>query len=407
MSEQSRRSFIASGVSAALMARGLVAHASASGLDRGSKIPDDQSIRELLQHRIEVEKRTVGMAACVVAPDRTHIITCGRQRLSDGHPVTSDTVFEIGSITKVFTALLLADMVRRGELKLDDPVAHYVPADLHVPMIDGRQITLADLATHTSGLPRWPPLPGSVGPSASVAERNKFLEAAARFGLEDLKAWFANFQPEPHPPTAGGWWYSNVGFTLLGIALAHRAGQSFEALLKARVIDHIGLRETTFHPTMAMKPRIAESHDSTLKPVAPSGSGLLFTASGGLVSTPRDFSSFATALLPSSQTPIGADEQILLTVRRPAPWIGGVQALGWEVLNSPDGAFVSKDGVTNGQAASMVFDPDKRLAVVVFSNTTPNLEQSTLSGGGVGAADMARHLLRPKIPLAGQGGINY
>jgi serine-type D-Ala-D-Ala carboxypeptidase/endopeptidase len=87
--------------------------------------------------------------------------------------------------------------------------------------------------------------------------------------------------------------------------------------------------------------------------------------------------------------------------------IGGVQALGWEVLNAPGGAFVSKDGVTWGQAASMVFDPDRRLAIVVFSNTVPDLRPSTPSGGGVGAADIARHLLRPQIPLGGEGGTRY
>jgi len=68
---------------------------------------------------------------------------------------------------------------------------------------------------------------------------------------------------------------------------------------------------------------------------------------------------------------------------------------------------MSKDGVTAGQAASMVFDPDRRVAIVAFSNTVPNLHSSTASGGGIGSADIARHLLRPQIPLDGQGGTTY
>jgi hypothetical protein len=80
-----------------------------------------------------------------------------------------------------------------------------------------------------------------------------------------------------------------------------------------------------------------------------------------------------------------------------------MQALGWEVLDAPGGAFVSKDGVTFGQAASTVFDPERRLGVVAFSNTFPDLRSSSSSGGGVGAADIARHLLRPEIPLGGRG----
>ncbi len=116
---------------------------------------------------------------------------------------------------------------------------------------------------------------------------------------------------------------------------------------------------------------------------------------------------FAAAILPGSGSRIAPAAQLLLTVRRPAPPIGGMQALGWEVHESPGGPFMSKDGVTAGQAASMVFDPDKHVAIVAFSNTIPDLRSSTPSGGGVGSADIARHLLRPQIPLGGQGGTTY
>ena len=147
-----------------------------------------------------------------------------------------------------------------------------------------------------------------------------------------------------------------------------------------------------------MGPRLAEGHDAALKPIPPLDIGI-FSPAGALRSTPRDLARFAAAILPGSRAHIAPDERLLLSVRRPAPWIGGKQALGWEVLEAPGGAFVSKDGVTFGQAASMVFDPDKRVAIMVFSNTFPDLRNSTLSGGGVGAADIARHLLRPQIPL--------
>ena len=77
------------------------------------------------------------------------------ERLTKGpRPVTGDTVFEIGSITKVFTSLILADMVGRGEVALNDPVAKYLPPGVKVPERKGRQITMVDLATHMSGLPR-------------------------------------------------------------------------------------------------------------------------------------------------------------------------------------------------------------------------------------------------------------
>lgn len=373
-----------------------VAAVALAGVTQAREVDHDDAIRTILRRRIEVEKRTVGMAVCVVTPGRKRFVTWGRERVEDARPVSSDTVFEIASVTKVFTALLLADMVRHGELALDDPVANHLPRDFHVPAVEGHQITLADLATHTAGLPRFPPFPAS-SPSS-------FFDAMSRYSVEEFKAWLASFHPQH--PSGTHWEYSNAGYTLLGMALAHRGGRSYETLLRMRVIDPISLRETTFHPQPAMAPRLAESHDSALKPMPPMKTGI-FAAAGGLLSTPRDMARFAAAILPGSDSPIAANEQLLLTVRRPAPPIRGMQALAWEVLNAPGGAFLSKDGVSFGQAASMVLDPDSRIAIVVFSNTVPDLRPSAPSGGGIGAADIARHLLRPKIPLNGEGGTTY
>ena len=363
-----------------------------AGAAQALEVDDDAAIRDILRRRVEVEKRTVGIAVSVVTPHRKRFVAWGRERLGDAPPVTSDTVFEIGSITKVFTALLLANMVRHGEVGFDDPVARHLPSDFHLPALNGREITLADLATHTSGLPRFPPL--------SASSLASFFEAIARFGVADFKAWLADFQP-PRPAGAE-WEYSNAGYALLGMALAHRGGRPFETLLQARVIDRVGLRDTAFHPTAAMRPRVAEGHDAALKSVPPLELGI-FAAAGSLLSTPRDLSRLAAAILPGSGARIAPDEKLLLTVRRPASQMGGAQALGWEVLDAPGGAFVSKDGVTSGQTASMVFDPDRRLCVVAFSNAFPDLRGSTPSGGGVGAADIARHLLRPQLPLGGAG----
>lgn len=369
--------------------------AAIAGVARALEVDDDGAIRDILRRRVEVEKRSIGMAVCVITPHRKRFVTWGRERLSDNRPVTRDTVFEIGSVTKVFTALLLADMARRGKVGLDDPVSRHLPSDFKVPLRDGHEITLADLATHTSGLPRWPLLSGDSPPSQAA------IGAAARISLDDFKAWLANVHLPQNPPAAGAWWYSNVGYALLGMALAHRGGRSYEALLQARVIDPMGLRDTTFYPTAAMRPRLAEGHDANLTPLPPFEGGI-FIAAGALRSTPRDLSRFAAAILSGSGSPIARDEALLLSVRRKALWLGGVQALGWEVLDAPGGAYVNKDGVTFGQTVSMVFDPDERKAIVVFSNTHPDLRSSTLSGGGVGAADIARHLLRPQIPLGGQ-----
>jgi D-alanyl-D-alanine-carboxypeptidase/D-alanyl-D-alanine-endopeptidase len=387
-----RRAFV-TGIGAAAIA----------GYAQALEVADDEAIRQIIKQRVDVEKRTVGMAVCVVTPGRKRFVSWGHERLGDTRPVTPETVFEIASITKVFTTLLLADMALRGEVGLDDPVARHLPGDFHVPQLDGRQITLTDLATHTAGLPWWPPFPRAPQ-SFDTAFIAFLMTAVPQFNLEAFKVWLAGFHLQSQPGAI--WAYGNTGYALLGMALAHRGGQPYETLLQTQVIEPMGLHDTTFHPTAAMAPRLAESHaDKGPKPL-PMDLGL-FAAAGGLHSTPRDMSRFAAAILPGSDSRIGPAARLLLSVRRPAPPIGGMQALGWEVREAPGGAFVSKDGVSWGQAASMVFDPDRRLAVVTFSNALPDLRSAMYSGGGVGAADIAQHLLRPQIPLGGQGGTRY
>ena len=114
------------------------------------------AIRAFLQQRIEVEKRNVGMVVSIVDEQGSSIVSCGKMDTSTDREVNGDTLFEIGSITKTFTALLLQDMVERGEMKLDDPVAKYLPASVRMPTRNGKEITLLHLATHASGLPRMP-----------------------------------------------------------------------------------------------------------------------------------------------------------------------------------------------------------------------------------------------------------
>lgn len=375
-----------------------IAAAKSTWAEDALQLGDDHTIRDILRHRIDVEKRGVGMAVGVVTPGRTRFVSWGRERLSDDQPVTPDTVFEIGSITKVFTALLLANMTRRGEVALEDPVSRHLPDDFRVPGRNGHPITLADLATHYSGLPRFPAIPGE---PFSLPWR----AALARYSVAEFKVWLTGELPPP-PPEAGGWWYSNTGYALLGIALGHRGGRPFETLVQERVIAPLGLRDTAFHPTAGMKRRLAEGHDRDLTPIPPFESSIL-SAAGQLHSTARDLARFATAILPGSHSHLEAEARLLLTVRRDAPWIRGKQALGWEVRDAPGGSFVSKDGVTWGQTAAMAYDPAQRVAVVVLSNTFPDLSASTPSGGGIGAADIAQHLLRPQIPLAGRGGTRY
>jgi CubicO group peptidase (beta-lactamase class C family) len=114
------------------------------------------AIRAFLEHRVEVEKICVGMVVGLVDEQGSRVVSYGKLDNGTGQDVNGDTVFMLCSVTKVFTGLLLQDMIDRGEMKLDDPVAKYLPQSVRMPTRNGKEITLRQLATHSSGLPKWP-----------------------------------------------------------------------------------------------------------------------------------------------------------------------------------------------------------------------------------------------------------
>ena len=190
----------------------------------------DADIRHMLAERIAA-RQDVGIVVELIDPKGRRVIAQGSFTHDDPRPVDGDTLFEIGSVTKVFTTLLLADMVRRGEVTLDDPVAKFLPPDVTVPE-RGRAITLQDLATHTSGLPRLP---------TNFAPRD-FTNPYADYSVAAL--------PVPVRPRADArrrraiLEYSNLGVGLLGHVLARRAGVDYEALVVARIAKPLGLMST-------------------------------------------------------------------------------------------------------------------------------------------------------------------
>lgn len=113
-------------------------------------------IRKILQERIDQHHKSVGMVVGVVSEEGSKIVGYGKLTQDRSQIPDGDTVFEIGSITKVFTSLLLADMVEHGEVNLNDPITKFLPQSVKVPTKNGREIRLFDLATQTSGLPRLP-----------------------------------------------------------------------------------------------------------------------------------------------------------------------------------------------------------------------------------------------------------
>ena len=194
-------------------------------------LPSDDEIRKILAERVGENEKDVGIVVAIVEPGGRRLVSVGHRNAADSRPLDGDTVFEIGSVTKAFTALLLADMVAKNEVALDDPVSKYLPANIKLPERNGRAIRLVDLATHTSGLPFMP---------ENAPPLND--PAAAKYSVADLKNYLAGYQLKRD--IGAEWEYSNIGYWILSEALASRGRSSFENLMRTRVIASLKMANT-------------------------------------------------------------------------------------------------------------------------------------------------------------------
>jgi serine-type D-Ala-D-Ala carboxypeptidase/endopeptidase len=338
--------------------------------------PTDADVQALLVRRIDSEHQSVGIVVGVLDAQGPRVIAYGHLEKGDPRPLDGDTLFEIGSITKVFTALLLTDMVQHGEVKLDDPVSQYLPSTVKVPERDGRAITLADLATHTSGLPRMPTNFRPADPN------NPYVD----YTTEQLYAFLSSYELIRAPGVK--FEYSNLGFGLLGQALARRAGLDYETLVVRRICDPLGMTSTRISLTPQMTQRFAAGHSADLLTV-PRWDIPALAGAGALRSTANDMLKFMAAAMGRTRTQLAPALQALLSVRRPtgAPFVDS--ALGWEVDTRGGGELVWKNGGTGGYRTFVGYAPGSGVGIVVLSNAESES----------GVDDLGLHLLDARFPL--------
>jgi CubicO group peptidase (beta-lactamase class C family) len=242
-------------------------------------------------------------------------------------------VFEIGSVTKVFTGLLLADLVSDGTVRLEDPAARYLDGA-------GGPVTLLQLATHTSGLPRLPPglrrqaLLHLGDPYARY--RASQLERAARKSLSTA--------------SGGPYAYSNYGYGLLGYLLGQAAGEPYETLVASRISDPLGLKSTRFDGQPVQGTRRGN-------PVPSWHFGVL-SACGGLRSTAADMAVFLRACLePTKEMSLALE---------PRADIGSGRRIGLAWHHTGD--VIWHSGATGGFSSMIAFNPVRRTGIVALTN---------------------------------------
>jgi len=340
-------------------------------------MPSDADIRQILVDRIDVQHQSVGIVVGIVGPEGRRVISYGHLEKDDARPLNGDTIFEIGSATKVFTSLLLADMVQHGEVALNDPVAKYLPQTVKVPERNGKQITLIDLATHTSGLPR---MPTNFAPKDA---NNPYAD----YSEEQLYQFLAGYQLTRDIGTK--YEYSNLGAGLLGLALTRRARMDYEQLVRSRICNPLGMNSTTVTLTPEMKRRLAVGHNQKLEAVENWDIGPATAGAGALRSTANDLLTFLAANLGYTKTPLAPAMAAMLTTRRPTGMSTMEVALGWHIYSGGSKEIVEHNGGTGGYRTYMGFDPKSRVGVVVLSNAETT----------DGVDDIGRHLLDASVAL--------
>lgn len=332
-------------------------------------------LRPLLLNRTDETHKAVGIVAGLVDATGERFIATGVTAPGGAVAPDADTVFEIGSITKVFTSLVLADMVGHGEVKLDDPVATLLPQTVRVPSREGREITLLDLANQVSGLPR---LPNNLKPADAG-------DPYADYGPARLYEFLSGYSL----PRAIGekYEYSNLGVGLLGHALALKSGLSYEEMVRRRVLEPLGMTDTTIILTEAQKKRLAAGSSSSLRPVGNWRFDALAGA-GALLSTPRDMLKFLTAAMGLRETPLRRAFDLMLEKRRPTGTPNLDITMGWHIWTKYGTEIVWHNGGTGGYRSFAGFDPKKKTGVVVLCNTS------------FGVDDLGLHALEPQWPVA-------
>jgi len=317
--------------------------------------------------------RIPGLTLGVTDRDGTILVrTYGFAELQSRLPVTPDTLFEIGSIGKTFTAVAILQLVDEGLLDLHAPVDNYLPW-FAVPQPAGHApITIAHLLSHTSGI---------------VAGIDGTPEAAFQvWSLRDLPTFSAPGER---------FHYSNVGYKALGLVLEAVEGRPYPEIIRTRVLEPLEMLSTEPAITHDIRPRLAvgyeDLHDDRLThshaPLAPATWLETGTADGSIASTPEDMSAFIRLLMRRGEGPNGRllSEEAFAQMGTGTPWEDGTVAYGYGLLIRELGGrrFIGHGGGMVGYLAAMQADPDANLGVIVLQN-----------GMGLNPMGLARKVIR-------------
>ena len=333
----------------AFLISGLLAAQSDTLMDAQSATAFTEDGRNVLYRFMQQQPDGAEAAIALLAGDSVIYYGVRREAGTLRSIENADSRFGIGSVSKVFTATLLAELVEEGRVQLDDPVNDAYP----FPFADSITFTYRQLATHTSGLPR---LPNNM-PGLLLGPKNPY----AGYGGEQLQDYLRE-QLSLMPEGQGG--YSNLGFGVLGYTLGSRIDTvGYAAALQHRVLDKLGMPATSFGKDDSTGP-VVPGLDADGKPATYWNFTEAMGPAGAIVSTARDMATFLRAQLDPTRTALALTREEHVTLS-PQQGVG----LGWQIVHpTPDYTVYWHNGAVGGYRAFTAVDPSRKIGVVLLVN---------------------------------------
>lgn len=290
----------------------------------------------------------------------------------EGEKVNEHTIYEIGSVSKVFTAILLAQQVTEGAVALDDPISQHLPKDVNVPVMGSKEITLGNLSDHTSGLPRLPQNFMPTNPDNPYAD----------YSVDQLYSSISTY--EPTRKVGAEYEYSNLAQGLLGHLLALNEGVSYEELMIENIASPLGMGETKIVLDQAMRDNLAIGHNQGAE--TDNWDIPTLAGAGAIRSSTADMLKFLSANLGISESPIQPAMELTHQVRH-SKASGMSVGLGWHFKKGKSGDVLWHNGGTGGYRAFAGFVREIGKGVVVLTNSSISVD------------DIGFHLLDPGSKL--------
>jgi CubicO group peptidase (beta-lactamase class C family) len=317
----------------------------------------------------------LGISVAYIAPDgKVSFLSKGKMSKQTHKKVNKNTIYEIGSVTKLFTALAVADVIKEQGISLDRPVEELLPPGWDLPEFSGTPITLQHLLTHTSGLPKSP---SNLSKSSSDPYRN--------YSYSDFCSYLKEVELKEKPGSS--FRYSNTGMGLAGIILEEQLDKSYSKIIRDRILEPLDMQNTGINIPKMDSSWLASGYmgnNETAKWHFKSLAG-----AGALRSTTKDLTKFLQAYLGNRNSDIDSSinitQQVYFTTKDEAKHVSQV-GLGW-LFSTRHSRIAWHNGATGGFRSSIGLNKEKGSAVVILGNTSHPV------------ADLGLHLLDDSYPI--------